>query len=131
MLKWSDNFSVHHPELDKQHKVLISIVDDLTKAIDDNNSRESTVLDIAIRLDEYIQEHFRYEEALMKQYSYPDKEIHISQHELINDKITGFNIYEVGKPMEFYEDALVFCAEWLLYHIMHSDRRLGLYLNQY
>lgn len=130
MIQWSENFSVLNCEIDEQHKVLISIMDSLAGLLQNEDYRFEAIYDVVTRLDDYITEHFQYEEQLMLQYNYPDMVSHVSQHNKLRDSNGKFNIFDITKPKEFIEDSLVYLVDWLTHHIMNTDKKLGNYINQ-
>jgi len=128
MLKWSDNFSVGHLGIDEQHMELINIINDLVMYISEKNTEFSHLLDLVAKLDDYVAEHFKYEETLMAQNSYPEMEDHIAQHDGLRKKLEDLNIFSVEKTIEFYKDLLDYLIDWLSKHIMLTDKKLGAYL---
>jgi len=39
-------------------------------------------------------------------------------------------LFSIEKADKFYNDMLVYLVEWLSKHIMHTDKKLGLFLCQ-
>jgi len=128
MLKWSDNFSVGHLGIDEQHMELINIINDLVMYISEKNTEFSHLLDLVAKLDDYVAEHFKYEETLMAQNSYPEMEDHIAQHDGLRKKLEDLNIFSVDNTLEFYKGLLEELIDWLSKHIMLTDKKLGAYL---
>lgn len=129
MMKWSDNFSVKHTGIDEQHKELIEIINDLVLYISDNDTEFSHLLELVTKLDNYVSEHFQYEEVLMAKYSYPEKIAHEIQHNSLRSKLEDLNIFSVGNTLDFYKNLLGDLIDWLSKHIMLTDKKLGLFLN--
>jgi hemerythrin-like metal-binding protein len=128
-MKWSDSFSVKHTGIDEQHKELIDIINDLVVYISEKDTDFSHLLELVTKLDNYISYHFEYEEALMAKYSYPEKSDHEVQHNSLRNKLKGLNIFNVGNTVDFYKDLLAYLIDWLSKHIMLTDKKLGLFLN--
>jgi hemerythrin len=129
MLKWSDNFSVKHDGIDEQHQELIEIINNLVLYISEKNTDFSHLLDLVTKLDNYVGEHFKYEEGLMVLNSYPEMEAHVAQHNGLRDKLASLNIFNVDNTIEFYKELLEDLIDWLSKHIMMTDKKLGAFLN--
>src|ERR1700733_9439869 len=76
---WNDRLSVGVPSLDREHKELIAILNQLYDAIRSNAARDSFSNTLA-RLSEYTRYHFAHEEALFKNTPYPNAEEHCLEH---------------------------------------------------
>jgi len=129
MIKWSDNFSCGSIAIDEQHKKLIDLIDTLVSIVKSNRFELSNLLEVVTEMDDYIKEHFAYEEYLMDKYQYPERDNHVSQHNRFREKIQGLNIFNVDNSADFYNDFLVFTVDWLSLHIMKTDKKLGAYLS--
>ncbi|NLC18492.1 MAG: hemerythrin family protein [Clostridiales bacterium] len=128
MIKWNDNFSVNHAGIDEQHKELIDIINDLVVYISEKDTEFSHLLDLVTKLDNYVAEHFKYEEALMTEHSYPEMDVHVAQHNGLRKKLEELNIFSVDNTIEFYKELLDELIDWLSKHIMQTDKKLGAYL---
>lgn len=129
MIRWNNNFSVGHQGIDEQHKKLIDIIEEIAFIIGKKDVGLTNLLDVLNELDDYVREHFGYEEGLMKKYSYPDAEAHIRQHDELRNKLEELNIFDIDKPEQFFNDLLVYLVDWLSHHIMNTDKKLGAYIS--
>ncbi len=129
MTNWSINFSVSVKEIDDQHKVLISIINEATELIRTDDCTFNTMYEMVTKMDRYVVEHFQFEEKLMFENSYPELEEHVRQHNQFRYDMEKFNIFDVKQPKNFIEDALVYLMDWLTKHIMSTDKRFGNYIN--
>ena len=79
-VEWSDDYSVGLDSIDRQHKKLLSLINQLQTAIEYSTGEEfeREALDALV---DYTKTHFTYEEGLMKDNGYPDYEPHKAQHE--------------------------------------------------
>jgi hemerythrin-like metal-binding protein len=66
----------------------------------------------------------------MKLYSYPELELHSEQHRLLTEKVFAFkDSFEAGeKAMD--RDFMTFLHDWIVNHILTSDRKFGVFLNK-
>ena len=77
---------------------------------------------------DYTHYHFNTEEMLMADHQYPFSEIHKRQHDEFTVRIQEFrNDFCQGKAQTF--KILCFLFNWLIEHILVSDKELGRYLN--
>ena len=78
-----NNFNIisGHARLDSEHAQIFVITD---KLLDKNLSRDQRIAACESLL-RYINEHCRYEESLMNEYQYPDKDAHFEDHRKLQD----------------------------------------------
>jgi hemerythrin len=126
--KWTDEFSVGIESIDTQHKKLVDMIKTLHNAIADGKATE--VLDkIFSELLDYTNYHFSYEEELFKSYGYSEEEAHKKEHvELKNQLLKLKRMMDEGDSFMGEVLVLKFLQEWLLIHIMKSDKKYGPFL---
>ncbi len=127
--EWSDEFSVGIEEINEEHKKLLSLVNDLHDNVGAGSAHEvlGKVLDELLR---YVIYHFSHEEELFRSTNYPGTERHILQHRGLTAKVE--NIYadfRANTSETLPQEVLDFLKNWLVEHIMGSDRAFGLYFN--
>ena len=83
------------------------------------------------QLNDYINNHFRHEQELMKQAQYPDLESHLAKHIFFIQKVQEMKQeYSYMNPL-LYEKITIFMKKWFLSHIMSSDRKYQEYVINY
>ncbi len=121
VLIWTDAIKVGVDTIDKDHQVLISILNRLTRRSVD----EADLDDIINELIEYTQYHFRREESIMKVCGYPAIEGHQEHHRSLIDDL---NEHAHSWRNERTSDALhllrKFLKDWLFNHIMKEDTKI-------
>ncbi len=80
---WSEKYETGSSLIDKQHKELFLKIDDLSLAIYKGNIK-SSLKNMIIFLEKYIQEHFKAEENIMRMAAYPHINDHIRIHKKFN-----------------------------------------------
>ncbi|OMH33587.1 bacteriohemerythrin [Motiliproteus sp. MSK22-1] len=120
LIEWKDEYSVGVPLLDDQHKQLVSLINQLTKA-QSSGGMINYVLD---ELDHYVKEHFRAEEKLLKKAGYADFKAHKDQHRAFEDWLRAvrqsFGIG--GSSSHLLADSInAYLRNWLINHILKSD----------
>ncbi len=125
---WSDDYSVHVRVIDNDHKELVSLVNELHAAIAEGAS-EGVIGHVIAGLARYANEHFEREEKLMAEYGFPALASHREQHRLFTQVIAAFEKVHGEAPGDLDHDRLsAFLKDWLVHHILGSDRRYVPYL---
>ncbi|MDD5471024.1 MAG: bacteriohemerythrin [Sideroxydans sp.] len=78
-LEWSQELSVHIPEIDAEHKHFIELINALNEAIAERMSRSEVRKRMQDVMDDAVA-HFAHEESLFIEWAYPDTEQHARQH---------------------------------------------------
>lgn len=122
-------YGVQNSTLDEQHMQLIEMINELSDALTSKKGFEVSdqVLEKTLNYTYY---HFSAEEALMDEYAYPDAKTHKSQHETFKAKVIAMQRESREHVATVPRELLVFLREWLLNHIAHVDKKLGLYLTK-
>jgi hemerythrin len=124
--EWLDSYSVGIPSIDADHKLLVSLVNDVVTAIEAHHGRD-VMNDALIRLIEYTAHHFEREEEAMDACHFPGLEAHRALHDrLIRTVLRLLLRYRNNElePLELAE----FLMDWLITHILEEDRKLGAHL---
>jgi hemerythrin-like metal-binding protein len=126
---WSDEYSVNINELDEQHKQLINIINRVYEA-SQSGAEKSVIRRIFVELAEYAAYHFKAEEKLLKSYGYPNFEQHRRQHQQLVVILLELQLRFRKGTMTLSEDMLNFLKnDWLLKHIVASDKEYSSFLN--
>lgn len=127
--EWSDEFSVGVEEIDREHKRLLALVNDLHDAVQAGSAHE-VLGKVMEELLFYVGYHFAHEEELFLRTNYPDFERHRLQHRALT--ITVKEIYEdfqLSDSEALPRQVLQFLKNWLYEHIMGPDQAFGVYYN--
>ena len=120
-IEWIDErHSIGIPIIDNQHKELFLITNQLHDILGLEHYQKEA-LKILKKLYAYTSYHFVSEEALLREYKYPEMNDHIKNHNSFREKIKEYleNVREKQNfPLETLQDYLV---EWILKHIQGSD----------
>lgn len=120
-LLWCEGYSVGDAEIDQQHKDLFSLIDRLK----DKNMDASAMSVTFQKLDYYVNEHFKDEEAILKACNYDDLDAHIRQHDEFRE---WFEMIKSNFSSGDEENHVIggnlhdFLHEWLLSHILNADQ---------
>ena len=128
-IEWTDDFLIGIPEVDMQHRSLISSLNKLVSKYEQNPGEIKDMIDFLV---DYVLLHFDTEERLMEQYEYPDIDEHIEEHRAftkrLNKLMDDFMLSGPSPEMEKrIEEDLVL---WIREHIMKIDKKMGMYLKE-
>ncbi len=128
-MEWSDRLITGVKEADEQHKKLISLVNDLYDAMKQGKGKE--VIDKTLdELARYASYHFTTEETLMSKYGFPELANHKREHEDFKVKIKEFMDKKAKGEITLTMEVMSFLKEWLVKHIMGTDKKYGPFLTQ-
>ena len=118
--EWSDELSVGVPSIDRQHKVLISLINELHIAMD-KGSGASEAKPILKKIINYAQAHFIYEESLFNGKNYISEQEHIQSHTKIKAKLAELKEKSDEKDFDVSDELMNFLKNWLNNHILKED----------
>lgn len=120
--KWRDEFSVHHPIIDEQHKMLFELT---RKAYETtrNHTPTSEIKEIIAEFFDYMRNHFRDEERYMQAIGYPYLEEHKKFHRRIVEDMTTV-VKNIRSASELKESIMTMSKRWLFTHILQEDMRI-------
>jgi hemerythrin-like metal-binding protein len=128
VMTWNGALATGHADIDDQHRKLIDIANRLNEAIQRGEARTGigAMLEELIR---YTAFHFEFEENLMKKAGYPDLFRHQQEHKkLVNDVLARKARFDSGAALS--SELLSFLRDWLVNHIMKTDKALAKGLKQ-
>lgn len=127
MFEWSDDYSMKIPSIDAQHKKLVQMLNDLYAGMMTNASRETVAATLS-GLTEYTVTHFAYEEKLFAEHDYAHTEAHIKEHRALVDAVVAFKTKFDAGEASINMELMNFLKDWLIKHILGSDKRYSKYL---
>ncbi len=128
-IEWSDKLITGVREADEQHKKLVSLINELYDAMKQGKGIEviDKTLDELVRYAGY---HFTTEETLMSKYGYPELASHKREHEAFKAKIKEFLEKKAKGEATLTMEVMTFLKDWLVKHIMGTDKKYGPFLQQ-
>lgn len=126
-LEWNDSLSLGIYRIDSQHMQLIEVANDFLDSARQGHDQEAVQKTLA-RLREYTVNHFRDEEAYMKEIHYPRRGEHEGEHRNLVHRVKQFQ-RDLYKHRDITIDTLRdFLREWLVGHIINSDLKIAEWL---
>ncbi len=119
---WNDKFNVGIDLIDEHHKNLLAIILDLHRSLKLERINHKVVKDTINELLSYTKYHFTAEEKLMRIFRYPDLNEHLKEHQKFIKEVELFSVkYEQNRDNVNVE-MLDFLKEWLVKHILVTDK---------
>lgn len=127
-LTWSDDYSVHIPAIDNEHRLLISLINDFGLAMDTQEIVQVQIAGETLgRLSRYISRHFESEERFLLFNNYPEFDAHKSEHTQLLERLERFSTRFTLEKRLVNEQMLLFLKDWLVRHIILHDCKFGSY----
>ena len=121
LLKWKDDLSLGHSRIDAQHQSLFDMANQLVKAVfyESPQSRIDGLLDALVPL---VQEHFTFEESVMRKNKCPDLNKHVREHKKLSKRLDHLiDRYRTGGLASFI--LLQFVSQELMKnHLIKTDQ---------
>jgi hemerythrin-like metal-binding protein len=142
-LQWISKMSVEEKNIDAQHKKLVGGVNNLLE-ITKPGEEVSKVRDVIHFMDNYVKEHFSYEETYMKKIGYPKLELHVKIHAAFVEYYIDFKnrlnkeLYSHGdtdfvsdKVLKLLAECRDYIAIWLKNHMLGDDQDYHIYARKH
>lgn len=129
MITWNDEMSVKVAEIDKQHQVLIKLINDLHEAMRVGQAK-AVMGKLLEELVNYTVTHFAYEEKLFEKYNYPQKTTHQNEHIKLLNKVNEFKAEFDSGSKNLSLEMMNFLKDWLLNHIQKTDKQYSAFFNE-
>jgi hemerythrin-like metal-binding protein len=121
-ITWRDSYSVKVPSIDEQHQKLVGLINHLYNKFYEGLEKDD-LDNLFGELEQYAVYHFDYEERFMKLYGYKDFKKHQEEHESFREKIAEYKKSLDPNNTSYIIDLVNFLKDWLLKHIMGTDRK--------
>ncbi len=121
LIEWTDEFEIC-PTIDKQHKKLIDLINELYNALTEGKGR-NILSDILKELEAYSVYHFSTEEKMFEEKNYSEKDIHKKQHNFFIQKVQEFKERFNSHDIKLLYDVTYFIRDWIYEHILISDKK--------
>jgi hemerythrin len=127
LIAWDASFSVKVEMIDKQHQMLVQMVNELNNAMLNGNEKE-TIGKLIDKLITYAAMHFAREEHYFDTLGYPETDVHKQQHDDFEKKVSSFEADFKADRQSLSQDIMQFLSNWLVEHIKGSDKKFGPFL---
>lgn len=130
-LQWRDEYLIHEPVIDRQHRELFQRVNDFLAACAVNKHADE-IGELFMFLESYTVVHFMTEEQIQRETAYPDYGEHLKMHHGFIDTLRFLRErFEAAGPTPgILREMQTFATNWLVQHVTIEDRALGKHLQQ-
>ncbi len=131
-LVWNDSLITGVAEIDEQHHILVHILNEAGEKLSHGASLDDYEA-ITHELLSYALYHFETEEALMQEYGYaqdeaPDANRHEAEHRSFTQQVLAVREQLKAGILTPPDILMAFLNDWLLRHIMLTDKRLAAFI---
>jgi hemerythrin-like metal-binding protein len=124
VLIWANALSIGVDAIDKDHQVIISLLNRVTQ----ESADDADLNEVVQELIDYTQYHFKREEAVMEACGYPDLEKHRGLHQSLVVQISAFEqARSKDSGPEQFSHLSTFLRDWLFDHIIKIDGEISQY----
>jgi hemerythrin len=122
LIIWKDTFNTGNLRVDNQHKHLVALINELFRNLGGTN-KDAVLKNTFTELYDYTISHFTMEETVMREFAYSGFMAHKDQHSQFIIQIRDFKERFMAGEAKVNLEVLNFLKDWLLKHIMHTDRK--------
>jgi hemerythrin-like metal-binding protein len=124
---WDAKYSVDIGEIDRQHKRLFALFNELYEAMQEGHA-DAVVDKILTRVVDYTAYHFETEEKLFARYGYHDEAAHRAEHAKLAEQVkTLIEKLQAGDALVSLA-TLKLLSDWLNNHILGTDQKYAPFL---
>ena len=116
--QWKEDYIIGNDTIDTQHKYLFEIAKRVMK-LEKSASVKVELKSIVLDFNNYMKQHFSYEESFMKEINYPEIKQHIKLHKKFID-----DTYDIiTKPLKLHDikQRVEDIIQNFINHIIHND----------
>ena len=124
---WNPAWETGQPKIDQQHMQLLEQLGRLMVALADGKEAAETERAMLL-LGDYIDDHFKDEEALMASSGYPGLAAHRIIHNALRDRVEALMETYGHDPTSLPASVMEFLLNWLKEHLAGEDRLMAEYL---
>jgi hemerythrin len=128
-MQWSDKLSVGVKRFDRDHEKLVGLLNELYDATLEGHGKAA--LGPVVRdLGAYVDRHFTDEEQCMRAFDFPGLDAHMREHDAFRARLAGMREHAADSAtLALSMEVVSFLRDWLLRHIVHTDKRYQSFLN--
>ena len=127
VIKWRDSYNTGIEAVDLEHRKLVELIEAMYINVRDKKPKEA-VEKVMKEIVDYTQNHFTNEDSLMQNAQYPELDAHKTEHQNLIDEVAVFQDRLLNNFPDGREDLYHFLREWLINHILDSDKKFADYM---
>ena len=118
---WRAEYSVAIPEIDRQHQVLVRLINDLQQGMYEGRGK-AVLSAILAELVCYAEEHFAFEENLLEARGYSNLAGHHEEHTRLTAEVEEIRARFEASRLTMTMEVMRFLKSWLTSHILVHDK---------
>jgi hemerythrin-like metal-binding protein len=122
VLPWKDEYNLGIVSIDEQHKKLIGIINTLAKDIAQGLTH-ADINSTIVRMEQYVKDHFQYEEGYFALCKYEATPEHIAEHRIFLEKTEEFRKRAETEDPTLSIEILGYLEDWFLHHVQVVDKQ--------
>lgn len=125
--QFSDQYLTGIPLVDKEHRELFRIIGDVYRVMMDELAfdKYDEIVHLLEELRDYTKFHFQDEELYMESIHYDGLAAQKRAHEAFVSRLEEMDLEHIDEnQQETLEDLMEFLTEWLVNHILHTDKKI-------
>mgnify|MGYP001261739323 CR=1 FL=1 len=124
-MMWKDSYRLGVESIDKQHRELFRMTEELIQAVGENAPAEACRKALGF-LKEYVIHHFRDEEAYQASIHYSGMEAHKKEHQQFTQTVLRYEkmLEDNGFDPATMKDLAGTVTAWLIYHVVDTDQKI-------
>ena len=128
--QWTSAIEIGHAQIDEQHKRLFLLGEAVVLPLINSAERKPAAVQLQALID-FTQEHFAFEEGLMRSAGFPEADRHAKFHASLLTELRTYCL-KVRQSKNTNPVAMIsFLWNWLILHINSADRELVVWLNSH
>ncbi|WP_457625188.1 bacteriohemerythrin [Persephonella sp.] len=129
LIEWSEELELGIPEIDKQHKKLVEMLNEFYTELEEGHQKEA-VEHFLKNLEDYLNFHLDYEEKFMEEIGFPQLETHKKTHEMFKKLYAEEKNRYLEGDLKALRELVAFAFSWLFSHIMKTDKKYAEFLKE-
>jgi hemerythrin len=121
LLEWKEEFSVGHPDLDRQHRRFLELINTFSAQAQQRTDLRF-LLSIMGALIDHAETHFTTEEKLLRTAGYPKLADHERQHMAFTDQLLQLEERLESNGPDLRREIERFLKDWYISHVFGSDQ---------
>jgi len=130
LIAWSTALSVDVEEIDRQHQMFITAINELNDAMKKGKGQD-VLEDIVKKMDYYAISHFTTEENYFALFGYPEAASHKEEHAYFIKKSSEIKHDLSERKPALSIDVMGFLSKWVRDHIMGTDKKYSAFFHQH
>ena len=121
-LVWEPSFGIGGWEIDRQHRLLIGLINQLHEAVSGVDAGKKPQAVFAATVD-YLRNHFAFEESFLERLGYEDLAADKGSHKQLLDKLSDLRRQFDAGPVSVSPELVKLLKEWMTTHILQCAHR--------